>query len=115
MGMKGGETRQGSHLLVNLWVVLHGTAAQGIEPGVHTEIVVGHVSIVAHGGKFVHLWQYCLALAEKVCRQVLQCVTAPLVLRQRITNTSGGGKFEYEFSVICVVHNAFGYFYWLIL
>ena len=111
--MQGRETWQGCHLLVDLGVVLHGTATQRIETSVHTEVVVGHIGIMAHGGKFVHLGQYRITLAEKVCRKVLQCVTAPLVLGQRITNTSGGGKFEYEFSVICVVHNLFRY--WLML
>ena len=51
------ELRQGSHLLIDLRVVLHRTGTKRIEACIHTEVVVGEIGIVTHHRQFVALGQ----------------------------------------------------------
>ena len=51
------ELWQGSHLLVDLRIVLHRTGAEGIEARINTEVIIREVRVVAHHRQFVALWQ----------------------------------------------------------
>ena len=54
-GMDAGEAGQGSHLLVDAGVVLHGAGAQRIEPAVHAVDVLIELGIVAAHVSLAHL------------------------------------------------------------
>ena len=49
------ELWQGSHLLIDLRVVLHRTRTQGIETGVNTKVIIREVRIVTHHRQLITL------------------------------------------------------------
>ena len=56
-GMKLPETGQGSHVLVELRVVLHRAGAERVEAGIHREVERGETGEVAHHVQFAYFGQ----------------------------------------------------------
>ena len=66
--LQGVQTAEGGvvgYLFVDLGVVLHGAAAQGVEACFHTEVLVRHVGVVAHHIQFAHLGELGRSLAKQ--------------------------------------------------
>jgi hypothetical protein len=96
--MKILENWQGSHLLVNLRIILHGARAQGIEPIIDTEIVLRKIGIVAHHRHLVAFRKLGFLLAAELCRQFAQLVSIH-VTRQTVASTTLLGELENQISV----------------
>ena len=67
--VQAGELWKSRHFIVDFRIILHGARAQGIESGVHAEIIVAHIGVVTHHREFVHFRQRRRFLAQQVCRQ----------------------------------------------
>ena len=94
--MQVGKLRQGSHLLVYLGVVLHGTGPQGVETVVHTEVIGTQVGIVPYHRHLIALRQRGILLSAKFRRNTIAAI---LILRQRITASPLLRQLENQISV----------------
>ena len=73
-----------SHFLVDFWVVLHCARAQWVETGVNAEVVVAHIGVVTHHGKFVHFREGRSLLAKQIFRKLCDAVVTQLVFGKGI-------------------------------
>ena len=67
--MQACENRIGSNLLIDLRIVFHRTASERVESGIHAEIHLRKICIMADYIKFAYLregWSIC---AKKTCRK----------------------------------------------
>ena len=80
-GMQAVETGQGGNFLINLGIVLHSTAAKGIETGIHTEVHLREIGIVAYEVDFADLGKFGGCRAAKGRGKLLQAM-AELVFRK---------------------------------
>ena len=83
------KLRKHAQLLVDFGVILHGAAAQGIEAGVYTEILVADVGKVAHCVEFAHFGQIESLFALQICRDSFQGITLEFIARQFVATASG--------------------------
>ena len=97
--MQALETGHGGDFFVDLGVVLHGTAAQRIETGVHAEVHLRKIGIMAHHIHLRHLRQGGRGAATKPGRKRIGPLV-PRIRRKRIAGPSLPGKLEYQFIVI---------------
>ena len=95
--VQAGEERMGSDLFVDLGIVLHGAGAQRIEAGIHTEVHLAQVGIVAHNVHLAHFRKVQRGFPAKSGGQ-FDCLAA--AFGQRIAAAAGPAEFEYEFVVV---------------
>ena len=96
LGVQILELGQGSHLLVDLRIVLHRTRTQGIETRIDTKVIVRQVRIVSYHRQFVALGQLCVFSTLHRCRNL---VVTKVILGQTIALTTLLGELENQVSV----------------
>ena len=97
------ELRQGSHLLVDLRVILHRTRPQGIKAIVDAKVIGRQIGIMAHHGHLVALGQFSIALSAQL---LWHLVVAEAVLGQTVTFAALLRQFKNQVSIKSVVHRA---------
>ena len=68
--MKTCKSRMTGDFLVDLWIVLHGTATKRIESRIHTEVHLGKIGIMTHYVKLAYLRQCRPVASEKAGRDI---------------------------------------------
>ena len=97
--MQGGKTRHGGNLLVDLGIILHRAAAERIETGVDTEILLRQVGVMSHHIQLAHLGKFRGLTAEKIRRDRRHAVGLEPVGGTLISFASGTRYLEYKFVV----------------
>ena len=87
--MDFGEFGHSGHLLVDFGVVLHGTASEGIETGVDTEVLVRKIGIVTHHVEFAYFGKFRSLAAHEAGGDVGQCVVSVIVGGELVALSAG--------------------------
>ena len=106
--MQARKARMSGNLFVDLRIVLHSAASQRIESGIHTEVHLREIRIVAYHVKFAHLRESRRLAAAKSSRKLAEGVL-PLIGRQRVSLSSCLGKIKDQFIVVLHRSSSFKY------
>ena len=90
------ESRQGSDLLVDLWIVLHRTGAQRVKTRIDTEVIIREVRVVTHHRQLVAFRQGSILLAAEF---VGNLIITKIVTRQTIAFAARLREFEDQISI----------------
>ena len=84
--MEVGKLREVGYFLIDAGIVLHRTAAEGIETIVDAKVVAAKICVVSYYGQFVTLGQFCIVLTALVVRE---CMMAEVVAGQAVASGAG--------------------------
>ena len=90
------EGRQGSNLLVDLWIVLHRTGAQRVKTRIDTKVIIREVRIMAHHRQLIAFRQGSILLTAEF---VGDLIITEIVTRQTIAFAARLREFEDQISI----------------
>ena len=65
--LEGGHS---GHFFIDFWIILHRTASERIETGIHTEIHIGQIGVMSHYIRLAHLRKRDRGSSPEILRKI---------------------------------------------